>query len=82
VEVSRNDWNAESVSGQRILLTTNLDEVESLGVDKLVFGLRVVLIAGAEVMIDKCAEDDLGGLYAHFCSERHESRVSMGVAAG
>jgi hypothetical protein len=59
-------------------LTADLDDVESLDIDEFVFGLRVALDAGAEVVIDKGAEDDLGGLYAHFRSERHNSR---GVAA-
>jgi len=57
-----------------MLLISDLDNVESLGIDKFVFGLRVALVAGAEVVIDKGAEDDLGGLYAHFCSERHDWR--------
>lgn len=55
-------------------LVADLDDVESLDIDKFVFGLRVALVAGAEVVIDKGAEDDLGGFYAHFRSERHGPR--------
>ncbi len=58
-----------------MLLVTNLKDVESLDIDKFVFGLRVAFVAGAKVVIDKGAEDDLGGFYAHFRSERHGSRV-------
>lgn len=76
MEVSRNVWSTDSVSWKGILLITDLDDVESLGIEKFVFSLRVALVAGAEVMIDKGTEDDLGGLYAQFRSERHDSRVS------
>ena len=57
-----------------MLLITDLDDVESLDIDKFVFGLRVAFVARAEVVLDKGAEDDLGGFYAHFCSERHGSK--------
>ena len=57
-----------------MLLVTDLDDVESLDIDKFVFGLRVPFVAGTKVVINKGAEDDLGGLYAHFRSERHGSK--------
>ena len=58
-----------------MLLITDLNDVESLDIDKFVFGLRVAFVASAKVVIDKGAEDDLGGFYAHFRSERHGSRI-------
>lgn len=57
-----------------MLLVADLDDVESLDIDKFVFGLRVALATGAKVVVDKGAEDNLGGFYAHFRSERHGSR--------
>lgn len=57
-----------------MLLITDLDDVESLDIDEFVFGLRVAFVAGAKVVINKGAEDDLGGLYPHFRSERHGSK--------
>jgi hypothetical protein len=45
---------------EKMLPAANLDDVESLDIDKFVFGLRVALIAGAKIVIDKGAEDDLG----------------------
>jgi len=55
-------------------LAADLNDVEGLDIDKFVLGLRVALSARAKVMIDKGAEDNLGGFYTHFRGERHGSR--------